>query len=179
MALGLGLLWERGGFRGAAYMLPPAPMWALTLAVLAGGVWLRAAQGRRVFTAQDSHIGRLIITHCGADCLLPALVDTGSTLREPLSGQPCAVVSSRALIKAFGESITAQAARAAPFGTLTGTGALRCFRPDRLRLILGGRTIECEGWVALGKTDRHEAQTAIIPVGMLYKTEVSTYEKAF
>jgi|GEM_PF-5915805 len=168
ITFGLGFLFGPGGWLGQVYVMPSVSMWFLTLAMLICGIWLRAAQGRRVLAVQDQFCGRLCIRHGGVSCTVAALVDTGCTLREPCDGRAAAIICQSALQAAFGEALTDLPTRQIPYNTLGGSGTLPCFAPDSMVLMMNQKIYPCDGYVAIGsQTDFGRDIAAIVPLGMI------------
>ena len=152
--------------RPASAAVQALPAWGLCVACLVAGGWMRAAFARRSLAPQDVFTGELCIRVGLAVCRVPALVDTGSSLREPVTGNPVAVVCRAPLMEAFGA--LPAATTPVPYGALSGHGTLFAFAPDAMVLTLGNAVIPCHGLVAPGAAvDYGEGVQALIPLGML------------
>lgn len=68
----------------------------------------------------------------------PALIDTGNRLREHQSGMPVLIVESRVIpaLARLARQLPESETRRLPFGVLGGGGQMRCFFPDRVRVML-------------------------------------------
>lgn len=81
----------------------------------------------------------------GRAAAFPALIDTGNRLREHESGLPVLIVEAGA-VEELADAISALPDcefRFLPYGVLGSCGSIRCFRPDRVRIIvpqIGART---------------------------------------
>lgn len=78
----------------------------------------------------------------GLDASLPALIDTGNRLREHGSGLPVFIAEASALpqIAQHALRLPPEQKRILPFGVLGSTGEISCFLPDKLEIILPGRS---------------------------------------
>jgi stage II sporulation protein GA (sporulation sigma-E factor processing peptidase) len=144
---------------GVFYVAPPSPgvllAGALLTVLLVFGVWL-FWDGRRL---RNSLRYRLVLHDKGADVEIPAMLDTGNNLRDPLSGKPLCIASYSAareflpdvLFRAFEmgrdpvSALSALEGRAGsrfavvPYRSLEGGGLLVTFRPDAVYLLDGNR----------------------------------------
>jgi len=72
---------------------------------------------------------RIEIEVGGKRASFSAMRDTGNRLREPLSGLPVLIVSSKALPTDFGRDLRQRRVR---YGALGGSGEMPCYRPDQV-----------------------------------------------
>jgi len=144
---------------GVFYVTPPSPgvlfAGALVTMLLVLGVWLfweaRRARSRLRY--------RLVLQDKGKDVEIPAMLDTGNNLRDPLSGKPLCIATysaagellPEALYRAFEtgqdpvsalSSLDGRAGRrfaVVPYRALESSGLLVTFRPDAVYLLDGDR----------------------------------------
>ena len=110
------------------------------LVTLAAGLWLEGyIKGRRHMEAVIMEA----VLHAGAVSMkVTALVDTGNSLKDPVSGFPAAVMSQTAgkiLLDELGET-AAERFCLIPFRTVSGNGMMQGLRPDHITA--GGERIE-------------------------------------
>lgn len=144
---------------GVFYVAPPSPgvlfAGALLTVLLVFGVWL-FWEGKRL---KNRLRYRLILHDKGTDVEIPALLDTGNNLRDPLSGTPLCIASYSAAGKLLPEvlyrafemgrdpvsALSALEGRAGsrfavvPYRSLGGSGLLVTFRPEAVYLLEGDR----------------------------------------
>ena len=74
----------------------------------------------------------------GAGDVFPALIDTGNRLRDRRSGLPVLIVEASAVpnFAAAADRLDPSQSRVLPFGVLGSFGELRCFRPDRVEILM-------------------------------------------
>lgn len=142
---------------GVFYVTPPSPgllfSGALVTVSLVFGVWI-FWEGRRV---RNRLRYRLILRDHGKDVEIPAILDTGNNLRDPLSGKALCIATYSAarellpdvLCHAFEtgrdpvSTLSALDGRAGsrfavvPYRTLEGGGLLVTYRPDAVYLLDG------------------------------------------
>ena len=71
-----------------------------------------------------------------------AIVDTGNLLTEPISALPVVIADQKALGRAFSEAAkSVQAFREVEYTTVSGTGRIRCIRPDRMDIRKNGKWV--------------------------------------
>ncbi len=125
------------------------------------GSWLAGLlrekmQKEKVFRTVELHIGGCVWT-------LKALVDTGNSLRDPLTGWPVAVLSGDASEKIYRECDSEQFAKfsAIPYRTVGRTGIMFGLRPERIviegceikKIILGFSEKNFSPWNGCEKYD--------------------------
>ena len=134
---------ENGGLRGGI------PLRAATVAAAAAAFLPRAA--RRLLSRRVRNSFRVNVTllHGGFVRRFTALVDTGNTLHEPVSGLPVAVVRCRSLERFAVIPISVS--------TAAGKAELRGFFPDRISV----NGVETACFVAV--TRERLAEEAIVP----------------
>lgn len=189
------LLLLSAAFCGAVYalgsMLHPAGFYAnnaviyadISLTVLLLGTGAAAA----VTTLLQRHAeakpadGLLLHLRVGqSDCILPALADTGSTLRDPCSGRPAAVCAGAALGALIsGNTADAVASqkgfRMIPVQTVTGMKLLPAFQPEYAAVRRGGSAQETPLDILIAVSDASAADTpAILPAGILHAVSART-----
>jgi stage II sporulation protein GA (sporulation sigma-E factor processing peptidase) len=155
---------------------------------------LMAQAGVRVLWGWVMALGRVVqglyrlqVTIGGATVTLPALLDTGNHLKEPLGGQPVVVVEEAALAPVLPPELAAVRCREdvqrlspswlhrfrlVPYrGVGQTAGELVAFRPDRLavRHRLGRTWRAVGGWVAIVPGRLHEtgAFRALLPPALV------------
>jgi stage II sporulation protein GA (sporulation sigma-E factor processing peptidase) len=112
---------------------------------------------------------RIRIDCSGRSCDCSAKVDTGNSLREPFSNYPVAVV--------YGPRVAAVAPepdslnmRLVPFSAVSGGGLLKAFRPDKLTVSCGGRTVEVHNVYIAVAPERLGECDALLNPDLLLKT---------
>lgn len=105
--------------------------------------------------------------------LLPAMLDTGNLLRDPVTGLPVLVIPLRAakillpeLDGWFQRRELPPGARLVSVRTAAGSSLLPVFRPDRCRLYLNGKSCETRAVVAAGGEEYGGVQ-ALVPLAAL------------
>lgn len=105
--------------------------------------------------------------------LLPAMLDSGNLLRDPVTGLPVLVVPTRAALTLFPDLSDPDDLRSLPLGfrllhvrTAAGASLLPLFRPDGCRLYVNGAACEAELLVAVAGRDYHGIQ-ALVPTSAL------------
>ena len=115
-----------GTMSGGALIAPLSVRTALliALALTFAPNLVRRMRGRRIL-AQGTLV--LTVKAQGRTYTLPAMVDSGSTLREPLSGKP--------VIAAYLPELAEKARIPVPYATVDGTGFLYAFQAEEVRLM--------------------------------------------
>lgn len=113
------------------------------------------------------------IIHQGRSVLLPAMLDTGNLLRDPITAKPVLVASYRALRPLFPDHPPLCDLQQLPFGfrlltvrTAAGKALWPVFRPDGCRLYLNGQICEIEALVAVAGREYNGVQ-ALVPQAAL------------
>ncbi len=142
---------------GVYYLSPPRPgtllLGVLAVTGIAAGVW-RFLEKKRV---RKQLCCQLLVCGRQGEVMVPALLDTGNNLRDPVLGRPLCIVSFRPLLPFLPEPLR-EAYRSGrdpvaalglventgdfgvvPYRTLQESGMLVTFRPDALWLVDGGR----------------------------------------
>lgn len=83
----------------------------------------------------------ILVEYKGMQACFPALIDTGNRLREHKSGLPVLIVRECAVDRLVPATESAHFLRI-PYGVLGSSGELRCFRPDSIRILSHGCSIE-------------------------------------
>lgn len=142
-------------YRGVVYFDVglPALMGAIVAAYLLSKL-LSLLLWRR---SPDDAICRATIVTPQGSCTVPALIDTGSSLVEPFSGDPVIVCDKESFpwlddaVSKEGE--LSPGCRLIPYRTLGGEGVLRAFRPLFLRIETANGVFRCDSsFVAISKT---------------------------
>lgn len=109
----------------------------------------------------------------GRSVILPAMLDSGNLLRDPITGLGVLVAPARALKPLFPDISDLCDACSLPVGfrllnvrTAAGGGLWPMFRPDVCRLYLNGRACDAELLVAVAGRDYGGAQ-ALVPISAL------------
>lgn len=96
------------------------------------------------------------ITHEGRSVLLPAMLDSGNLVRDPLSLTPVIVVPEAGIRPLFPELRSLCALEELPVGfrllrvrTAAGSGLWPLFRPDRCRVYVNGQVTQARAMVAV------------------------------
>ena len=105
--------------------------------------------------------------------MLPAMLDSGNLLRDPLSGLPVLVAPRRALDALLPDGMDDNALTELPYGfrllrvrTAAGEGLMPLFRPKDCRLYLDGRIVATEALVAVAGHEYAGVQ-ALVPLAAL------------
>lgn len=138
-------------------------LWVTASAFLLGAVFYPAAF-RRIGTHRVvGQVETVRVELGGKSASFQALVDTGNTLRDPVTGEPVTVCVPEALRPLFrtGEAellangdpteaakVLGDRFRLVPYRSLGGGGVLAAFRPDRL--VIGGK-VQKSGLVAIAR----------------------------
>lgn len=111
--------------------------------------------------------------------LLPAMLDSGNLLRDPVSGLPVVVAPWRALAVLLpgaqgldGLSELPQGFRLLGVHTAAGSGLMPLFRPDGCRLYLNGRAVDASVLVAVAGSEYGGVQ-ALVPLAALPKAALA------
>lgn len=151
--IALGTLLTAGAAASAKVWGRVGTPWPAAIASLAAFVlaclWPRGGRG----DAQDMPMR--IATRMGSAEIV-AMIDTGNRLREPLSDLPVLIVSRRCLTRIIDSvcmderSVLAPGFRMVRYRVLGGGGCMRCFRPEKLSVLRGGRWTDApDMWVAI------------------------------
>ena len=96
-------------------------------------------------------------------CVFSAKVDTGNSLKEPFSGNPVVV----AYEKAVSDIIPPEGSmglRLVPYGTVSGDGLLKAFKPDEFTVLYGKHKAETKNvYIAVSKTKPGEFDALLSP----------------
>ena len=104
--------------------------------------WVTGAR-RRYLSALPA---RIEVVNDGRTSVLHACIDTGNRLTEPLSGQPV-LIANEGLLR---NVLPAGGFRAVAYGSVGGSGTLRCFRPDGVFIETRGiRRRAPDTWIAV------------------------------
>ncbi len=152
---------------GVFYLAPPRPgvifAGVLVTFLLVAGVWHFCEKKHR----QQSFSFMLQVTNGGQEVTLPALVDTGNSLRDPISGRPLCIAGYRALAQLLppellsayedGEDPLSVLSFLAdnhktrfgvvPYRTVENAGMMVTFRPQRVILCNGEKQLDISGTV--------------------------------
>ena len=112
----------------------------------------------------------LVVENNGKSVKLIAKTDTGNMLKEPFSNLPVIVAESEIsdyLAKTVSVSDTScdyvSGIRLVPYNSVGGEGLLPAFKPDSIKVILNGKNIESEVYIAVTSRRLSESFSAIIP----------------
>ena len=113
------------------------------------------------------------LSHRGQHVLLPAMLDSGNLLRDPVSYDPVLVVSRRALQALFPSWDALDSLDCLPRGfrllsvrTAAGSALMPMFRPERCRLYLNGSAVDIRATVAVAPREYAGVQ-ALVPLSAL------------
>ena len=147
---------------------PPGAAWAATAALCLLLYWL-AALSPSSMTA----VRQVELTVGEHSVLLPAMVDTGNLLRDPITGLPVLVVPFRAvrvLLPEIARWVQHQELpprmRLISVRTAAGSSLLPVFRPDSCRLYLNGHSCDADVVVAVTGQEYGGIQ-ALVPLAAL------------
>ncbi len=123
----------------------------------------------RLLPTAMTEVRQVELAHQGRAVLLPAMLDTGNLLRDPVTGRPVLVVSARALRPLFPGARSLNELTSLPPGfrllsvkTAAGGALLPMFRPDRCRLYINGRAADADAMVAVAPESYGGVQ-ALVP----------------
>ena len=115
--------------------------------------------------------------------LLPAMLDSGNLLRDPLTGSPVIVVGARAirpLAPELSPSHLPVGFRLLNVRTAAGSSLLPVFRPDVCRIYLNGQSVDTHALVAVAPRSYDGVQalvpTAALPVQSSFATLSSVHQ---
>ena len=121
---------------------------------------------------------RIIVRNNGASVEAEGIADTGSTLREPFSGEPVIVGRSELFsgISGFGEYPDTESGkgcsniRMVPFSSVGGSGLMPAFRPAEITLITAGGRMSVRAYIALSSgKNLTEGCDVIVPAELIMK----------
>lgn len=105
--------------------------------------------------------------------ILPAMLDSGNLMRDPITGLPVLVIPGRAAQTLFPDAPDLTSMTGLPLGfrllnvrTAAGSALLPMFRPDHCRVYLNGRACEAELLVAVAGREYSGVQ-ALVPMAAL------------
>lgn len=164
----------------ASLLLGGALDWLMTLGMdalpasalgmsLCGLLYLLA----RLLPTARCDVKQVELRHNGHCVLLPAMLDSGNLLRDPITGLGVLVAPSRALKPLFPETGDLCDTRSLPMGfrllnvrTAAGGGLWPMFRPELCRLYINGKACDTELLVAVAGRDYGGVQ-ALVPLSAL------------
>ncbi len=104
---------------------------------------------------------------------LPAMLDTGNQLVDPITGLPVVVTSSSSLKPLLPANVKPDQPETLPMGfrllrvqTTAGHKLMMCFRPNQFRLQLEGIWYDCQVLIAIAPTGYDGAQ-ALVPAAVV------------
>ena len=116
----------------------------------------------------------------GERVLLPAMLDSGNLMRDPITGLPVLVIPQRAANTLFPDRTNWDALTELPLGfrllsvrTAAGSGLLPMFRPDECRIYLNGRSCKADLLVAVAGREYSGVQ-ALVPMAALPQSALSS-----
>lgn len=173
--LGAGLLLSGSGELLCQQGLSPLPAIAVSAGVLAAGLFFRKAP-----PPADTRCARVEITLSGMRLTLPAMVDTGNLLTDPVTGLPVIVCSRQALHPAvclppgggepFPDFHLPPGFRLLPVRTCAGRGLMVCVRPQALYLEGPKGWQPCHALVGIAPAP-YEGRQALVPASLLNATD--------
>lgn len=105
--------------------------------------------------------------------ILPAMLDSGNLLRDPITGKPVLVIPARAARTLFPDLEDPSNLTELPLGfrllnvrTAAGSSLLPMFRPDECRIYLNGSACRADLLVAVAGEEYHGVQ-ALVPMAAL------------
>lgn len=105
---------------------------------------------------------RVKVRRGGASCVFSAKVDTGNSLKEPFSGYPVVVAYEKAVSSVIPDGGTG--VRLVPYGTVSGEGLLKAFKPDGFTVLYGKQEAEIKNvYVAVSKTKPGDCDALLNP----------------
>lgn len=112
--------------------------------------------------------------------LLPAMLDSGNLMHDPITGLPVLVIPQGAARTLFPDQLDWSALTALPLGfrllsvrTAAGSALLPMFRPDECRIYLNGRSCHADLLVAVAGCEYHGVQ-ALVPMAALPQSALSS-----
>ncbi len=154
-ALMAGALYSIGGMffpvraSGGLLFLSGPPLW---LMLLCGALFVKAAQRayhalKRSVSAQASE-ARISVRVGKCTVIVKALIDTGSTLHDPITGLPIVLLPSEQMNRLYPEGSCAVQTGDIHFHTVAGSGIVRAMRSDEIWLFQGAKAKRLEALVA-------------------------------
>ena len=106
---------------------------------------------------------RVSVKRGNSSCVFSAKVDTGNSLKEPFSGNPVVVAYEKA-VSAIIPPEGSIGFRAVPYGTVSGEGILKAFKPDEFTVLYGKRKAETKNvYIAVSKTKPGDCDALLNP----------------
>ena len=147
-----------GGVEHLLCILPPGPAQALPCAGSTAALLMLMLTARHPY--RDGWQISVSLRVDDRTVRIPALIDTGNRLREPISGLPVLVAEAGLLAGALPRS----GWRALRFGAVCGSGQLPCFRPSAVWVARGRRRKRLPDiWVAVADQPLPGTARALAP----------------
>lgn len=157
-ALLAGAVLIAGGVERAFRFIPPGPARALPCAGTTAALIAMMLTARHPL--RDGWQIRVSLRVGDKTVCVPALIDTGNRLREPLSGLPVLIAEAGLLAGALPRS----GWRALRFGAVCGSGQMPCFRPNAVWVERGRRKMRLpDVWVAVARQPLPGTARALAP----------------
>lgn len=164
---------------GAAAALKTAGLGALPAMVLATGLSMLLYMLATLLPTTLCEVRQVELRREDRSVILPAMLDSGNLLRDPVTGLPVLVVPERALRSLFPDTDDLCGLRSLPPGfrllnvhTAAGGALLPLFRPDECRLYLNGHTCKAELLVAVAGREYGGVQ-ALVPTAALPRQPIA------
>lgn len=106
---------------------------------------------------------RVTVKRGNSSCVFSAKVDTGNSLKEPFSGNPVVVAYEKA-VSAVVPTEGSICLRVVPYGTVSGEGLLKAFKPDSFTVLYGKHKAETKNvYIAVSKTKPGDCDALLNP----------------
>lgn len=158
---------------GAAYALMEAGVAPAASAALAIGACLLAYLLTVLVPAALCDVRQVELEAGGHSVILPAMLDSGNMLRDPVTGKSVLVIPEKAARILFPDVPDLCCLNTLPLGfrllnvrTAAGSSLLPMFRPDACRLYLNGHAVEATLLVAVAGREYGGVQ-ALVPMAAL------------
>ena len=136
---------------------------------LAAGVCLLLCPLLRLLPGADVEIRQIELRRGDAVVQIPAMLDSGNLLRDPLTNTPVIVVGSRAVRPLIGEPSVERLPpgfRLLRVKTAAGDALLPMFRPDVCRVYVNGKPTDTRALVAVAPRE-YDGVQALVPTSAL------------
>ena len=155
--------------------LPPAPA-----ACIALGLNMAACLLIRLMPAAMCDVRQVELHVEEESVILPAMLDSGNLMRDPITGLPVLVIPQGAARTLFPARTDWEELTALPLGfrllsvrTAAGSALLPMFRPDECRIYLNGRSCKADLLVAVAGREYNGVQ-ALVPMSALPQSALSS-----
>lgn len=142
------------------FNISPVMLILLTVACYAVITLIGRITGRQ---APKDLVCRITVFRDGVTCDCNAQVDTGNSLREPFSNDPVVVIEKDTILRLVPPEGNLNF-RLVPYDTVSGSGVLKAFRPDRMTIYYGKNIIQVSKvYIAVSETRLNGSEALLNP----------------